>query len=291
MAELPGAAEMGETPKKPKAPWPRRLAWFCVRLCIYYVVIVAVLLALENFLVYPATSAAADWQQPFGHTAEDVELHSADGTRLHAWWCPYPDAKNIILFAHGNGGNLSHRTWGIQQLQQVLGASVLIFDYPGYGKSEGRPSEAGCYAAADAAYDWLVSTQKVPAERILLYGESLGGGVMVDLASRRPHRALILDRTFSSLPDVAGSRYFFLPTHLLMRNRYDSVGKIGKCHRPVFSMHGDVDRVIPYRLGRRLFEAANEPKRFHDMPGVDHNDMLPATSLVALRDFLAEQAP
>jgi fermentation-respiration switch protein FrsA (DUF1100 family) len=282
---------MTTAPAKSKAPWPRRLAWLSVRVAFYYLLIVAVLLFLENTLVYPATSAASDWQQPWGHPAEDIELQSADGTRLHAWWCPSSQSKDVLLFAHGNGGNLSHRTWAIDQLRRALGVSVLIFDYPGYGKSEGKPSEQGCYAAADAVYDWLTTVQKVPPARILLYGESLGGGVMVDLASRRPHRALILDRTFTSLPDVAASVYFFLPVHLLMRNRYDSLSKIGRCHRPVFVMHGDVDRIIPFRLGQQLFEAANEPKCFFAMPGVDHNNLLPQSAFLALKDFLTEKAP
>jgi fermentation-respiration switch protein FrsA (DUF1100 family) len=258
---------------------------------VYYLVIVIVLSLLENFMVYPATPASVHWQAPVAAQTTDVELRSADGTRLHAWWCPHSDGKDALLFAHGNGGNLSHRGWLVDAIRQALGVSVLIFDYPGYGKSEGRPSEQGCYAAADAAYDWLTTVQKIPPERILLYGESLGGGVLVDLASRRPHRALILDRTFTSLPDVAASRFFFLPTHLLMRNRFDSLSKIDRCRRPVFAMHGDADSIIPYRLGRRLFEAAHEPKRFFPMPGADHNDPLPAAALHALKDFLAEKAP
>jgi fermentation-respiration switch protein FrsA (DUF1100 family) len=265
--------------------------WFLVRLGFYYFLIVAVMLLLENYLVYPATSAAVDWQQPIPAQTIDVELHSADGTRLHAWWCPFHDSKDAVLLAHGNGGNLSHRGWLVDQIQNVLRVSVLIFDYPGYGKSEGRPSEQGCYAAADAAYDWLTTTQKISPERIILYGESLGGGVMVELASRRPHRALVLERTFSSLPDVAAAHYFFLPAHLLMHNRFDSVSRIGQCHRPLFVMHGDVDRVIPCRLCQRLFEAANEPKRFFPMPGVDHNHPLPSAALESVDQFLAETAP
>jgi fermentation-respiration switch protein FrsA (DUF1100 family) len=282
---------MTTAPAIPKRSWRNWLGWLLRRVVIYYVVIVAVLLLLENFLVYPATPASVDWQAPVSSPTNDVEFHSSDGTRLHAWWCPHPDTKDALLFAHGNGGNLSHRGWLVEEIKQTLGVSVLIFDYPGYGKSEGRSSEQGCYAAADAAYDWLTSVQRVPPERILLYGESLGGGVMVDVASRRPHRALILDRTFSSLPDVASSRLFIVPTRLIMRNRYDNVSKIDKCHRPVFAMHGDADSIIPYRLGERLFQAANEPKRFFPMPGVDHNHPLPVSALLALKEFLTEQAP
>src|SRR5262249_35229595 len=133
----------------------------------------------------------------------DVEIQAADGTRLHAWWRPVKGAATAVLFCHGNYGNASHYDGVLDNLAEGLGASALAIDYPGYGRSEGSPSEPGCYAAADAACDWLNAMQQVPSERVVFYGESLGGGVVVDLAGRRPHRALVLVKTFTSLPDVA----------------------------------------------------------------------------------------
>jgi fermentation-respiration switch protein FrsA (DUF1100 family) len=169
-----------------------------------------------------------------------------------------------------------------------LGISVLIFDYPGYGRSDGTPTEAGCYAAADAAYHWLTQTMKVPPEQLLLYGGSLGGGVAVDLASRHPHRALILVKTFTSIPDVAQSVYPWLPARWLVHNRFDNLEKIGRCPRPLFVAHGTADRLIPFAHGQRLFEAAAEPKRFLRMAEIDHNDGLSGDFFPALRVFLDE---
>jgi fermentation-respiration switch protein FrsA (DUF1100 family) len=252
-----------------------------------YLGVIVVLMALENWLVYHPIQASQEWQAPPNDRVRDLDLLSADGTRIHAWWCPVEGAKGAILYCHGNAGNLSHRAGSITALQQVLHESVLIFDYPGYGKSGGRPSEAGCYAAADAAYDWLMEKQKILPKDILLYGGSLGGGVAVDLASRKPHRALILLKTFTSTPDVARKMYPWLPVRWLMRNRFDNLGKIHLCKQPVFIGHGTTDRVVPFEQGQRLFAAANEPKGFFPMPGVDHNDPVTGDFFIALRKFLA----
>jgi hypothetical protein len=247
-----------------------------------------VLLALENFLLYPATTAARHWQPPPDPRIRDVELQSADGTRIHAWWYPCEGATGAVLYCHGNAGNLSHRGLALQQWQRELGESVLIFDYPGYGKSGGSPSEAGCYAAADAAYDWLTQEQKVPPERLLLFGKSLGAGVAVDLASRRPHRALVIVKAFTSAPDVGQGIYPFLPVRWLMRNRFDNLAKIGNCPRPIFVAHGTTDELIPFAHGERLFAAAPEPKCFLAMPGCCHNDPFTSEFWPRLRQFLAQ---
>src|SRR5262249_20051937 len=159
------------------------------------------------------------------------------------------------------GGNLSHRGALMAALRSHLGRSVLAYDYPGYGKSDGEPTEPGCYAAGEAAYRWLTDERKVPANRILLLGESLGGGVAVELASRFDHEALVLVFSFTSLPAAARCHYPWLPCGLLMSNRYDNLSKIGRCHRPVFITHGTADEIVPFRQGEELFAAANEPKR------------------------------
>jgi fermentation-respiration switch protein FrsA (DUF1100 family) len=244
-------------------------------------------MALENRLVYHPTPASQDWQLP-PMPVEDVHLKLPDGTPIHAWWCPRPGATGALLYCHGNAGNLSHRGHAIQALQQLLDQPVLIFDYPGYGKSGGRPSEQGCYAAADAAYAWLTQAAKIPADRVLLYGSSLGGGVAIDLASRRPHRALVVEKTFTSMPDVGQRLYPWLPVRWLLRNRFDSLAKIGKCRQPVFVGHGTTDDLVPFVLGERLFAAANPPKQFFRMEACGHNDPLPREFFDALRRFLAE---
>jgi uncharacterized protein len=176
----------------------------------------------------------------------------------------------------------------MEELRRELGVPVILVDYPGYGRSGGSPSEAGCYAAADAAYDWLTKEQKVAPDKLLIYGASLGGGVATDLASRREHGALILDKTFTSLPDVGQALFPWLPVRLLMRNRFDSLTKITRCKRPVFVAHGTADQVIPFAHGERLYAAANEPKRFFAMTGVGHTEDFDPRFFEELKGFLRE---
>jgi fermentation-respiration switch protein FrsA (DUF1100 family) len=252
-----------------------------------YVGVNIVLMALENRLIYRPTLAHEDWVPAPFSPVEDINLTLADGTNIHGWWCPEEGAEGVLLFCHGNAGNLSHRGTGIREVQKRLGQSVLIFDYPGYGRSAGRPTEQGCYAAADAAYDWLTQTKGIRADQILLYGGSLGGAVAIDLASRKPHRALVVDKTFTSMPDVAQSLYPWLPVRWLMRNRFDNLAKIRLCRQPVFIAHGTTDDLVPFVHGKRLFAAANEPKVFLCLEGCGHNDPLPGEFFESLRGFLA----
>jgi fermentation-respiration switch protein FrsA (DUF1100 family) len=282
-------AAVSSSPDRKAQPrtWRRRILRWVLRLALVYVGVLLVMLVLENWLLYPRTSAAEYWDPPPDSRIRDVELWSADGNRIHAWWYPCDGATGAVLYCHGNAGNLSMRGTAVKQWLREMNESVLIFDYPGYGKSTGSPGEAGCYAAADAAYDWLTHEQQIPPERILLFGKSLGGGVAADLASRRPHRALVLAKTFTSIPDVGQGLYPFLPVRLLMRNRFDTLAKLGKCHQPVFIAHGTADSLIPFAHAERLYAAANEPKGFLAMPGVGHNDAFPAEFWAALREFLA----
>jgi fermentation-respiration switch protein FrsA (DUF1100 family) len=268
--------------------WKRRLVRVVVVLLCCYAGVIIVLMALENSLVYHPTPASLDWQPAPDAQVQDVELRTADGTRIHAWWLPREGARGAVLYCHGNAGNLSHRGGAVVGLNKVLQESVLIFDYPGYGRSAGKPSEAGCYAAADAAYDWLVDKQHIAPRDIILYGGSLGGGVAVDLASRKPHRALLLLKTFTSMPDVGQKLYPWLPVRWLMRNRFNSREKIARCRQPVFIANGTADRLVPYALGQRLFAAANEPKQFYCLEGADHNDPIPPELLAAFQRFLTQ---
>jgi fermentation-respiration switch protein FrsA (DUF1100 family) len=274
--------------------WPFRLTRLLAVLALAYIGVIVVLMLLENRLLFHPLRASVSWEEPPNERVQDVELQTASGVRIHAWWCPpakWEPSQGAMLYCHGNAGNLSHRAGPIAQWQRELREAVLIFDYPGYGRSEGWPSEAGCYAAADAAFDWLTQVKKVRPEDLLLYGGSLGGGVAVDLASRRPHRALILVKTFTSIPDAARSLYPWVPTHWLMRNRFDNLRKIPHCIRPIFIAHGTADLLVPFTLGERLFEAAHEPKYFLPMPGIGHNEGFSAEFFPRLRQFLTENAP
>jgi fermentation-respiration switch protein FrsA (DUF1100 family) len=222
--------------------------------------------------------------------AYPFDLAAADGTPVRAWWCPHPGGRGVVLYCHGNAGDLNDRIDPVSKVLTELGQSVLVFDYPGFGLSGGRPSEPGCFAAADAAYDWLVGRGVRPAE-ITLVGVSLGGGVAVDLAARRPVRALVLVKTFTSLPDVAAHLLLGLPVRRLMVNRFDSLSKIGRCATPVFVTAGTTDRLVSYRQGERLYAAAGDPKQFYPLPGSAHNDPLTPDFFAALRAFLSVAAP
>jgi fermentation-respiration switch protein FrsA (DUF1100 family) len=244
---------------------------------------------LENYLIFHPLRAADDWEAPPPNAdVHDVFLTTATGVRIHGWWCPRPQSAGAVLYFHGNAGNLSHRGHSVQQWLQQFGESVLIVDYPGYGKSEGKPSEAGCYASGDASYDWLLKQQKVNPDGITIYGGSLGGGVAVALAQRRPHRLLVLRSTFTSIPDMAQKIYPWFPVRWFVYTQFDNLGKIGACSGPVFIAHGDCDRIVPYAQGQRLFAAANEPKHFFCLTGCDHNDSVPPDFFAELRRFVAK---
>ena len=276
-------------PARPDRPrvWRRRILRGTIALGFVYCAVVGVLLLLEDHLVYLAAPASVSWSAPKKLKVEDVELRSADGTLIHAWWCPKPGARGAVLYCHGQAGNLSHRAGLIERLQKF--GNVLIFDYPGFGRSGGRPTEAGCYAAADAAYGWLVEERKIAPGDILLVGKSLGGGIATDLATRRPHRALVLCMTFTDLPAVAQHLIPFVPARLVMRTHFDNLAKISRCRGPVFITHGTADRKIPLEQSQRLFEAAPSPKRFFAMEGVGHGfPFFSDECLEAIEGFLRE---
>ncbi len=247
---------------------------------------------LERNLVFRPRSAAESWKPPINSATQNIALRSADGTHLHAWWLPGHDrAAGAFLIAHGNGGNLSTRGHLAADLRRATGAGILLFDYPGYGKSEGKPTEEGCYAAGEAAFAWLTEHEGFPANRIVLLGESLGGGTAVELATRHDHRALVLIFTFTSLPAVAKTHFPFLPSNQMMRTRFDNLKKIGRCLRPVFIAHGPLDRVVPFSHGLALFNAANSPKEFLQMEGLGHTLPRDEVFCAPLARFLNEQAP
>jgi fermentation-respiration switch protein FrsA (DUF1100 family) len=249
------------------------------------------LLLLENYLVYHPVKAGSEWLPPLNAHVQDVDLLSSDGTKLHAWWFPHDDDEGTVLYCHGNAGNLSHRREMFMAWHQQMKMSVLIFDYPGYGKSDGNPSEAGCYEAGEAAYQWLTKSAGVAPESILLYGGSLGGGVAVDLASRHPCRALVLVAAFTSVPDLAQKLYPWLPARWLVRHRFDNLEKIARSAYPVFIAHGDRDSLIPISQSERLYAAANEPKRFFVLEGHEHHEGPDPAFFAALRQFLESTGP
>jgi fermentation-respiration switch protein FrsA (DUF1100 family) len=239
----------------------------------------------RSLLFFPSRYPDGDWQ-PQGLAFEDAWFTASDGVRLHGWFVPCERPRAVLLFAHGNGGNLSHRADTLGTLHDRLHVAAMIFDYRGYGRSEGTPEAAGILLDGRAARRWLAERAGAKESEIVLMGESLGGAVVVDMAAADGARGLVLDSTFSSLPDVAGFHYPWLPVAALTKTRLDSAAAIAKYHGPLLMFHGDKDQIIPIKFGRKLFDAANEPKRFVAMPGHDHNDARPALFFAELDKFL-----
>ncbi len=251
--------------------WKRVRRLVLVFLCAYLVVVGVAMFFEDSLIYFPLPYPVGDWQ-PEGLAFEDARFQALDSTRLHGWYVPHENPLAVILFCHGNGGNITHRIDKLRTLNRVVGASVLVFDYRGYGRSEGRPNEKGVLMDARAARAWLAKRAGIPETEIVVAGESLGGAVAVDLAARDGARALILESTFTSLPEMAAYHYPWLPVKLLLRTRFDSLKRISAYHGPLLQSHGDADSIVPYEFGHRLFQAANSPKEFYTLAEADHND-------------------
>ena len=233
----------------------------------------------------PSVYPEGDWT-PHGLDYEDAFFQAQDRTHLHGWFLPHAQSQAVILFAHGNAGNLSHRRAMLEELRDRHQVSIMIFDYRGYGRSEGKPDEAGLLQDARAARQWLSKRTGLPEADIVLAGRSLGGGVAVDLAAKDGARGLILMNTFNSLVDVAEHHVSWISPNKVMQNRFDSISKIGDYHGSLLQVHGDRDKVIPLEYAMELFGAANSPKRFVIAPGGGHNDPLTEEFHQALEAFL-----
>lgn len=206
---------------------------------------------------------------------DDVYFEAADGVRLNGWHFPGPAgserSRMAVLICHGNAGNISHRL-DLYELLHGLGLSVFAFDYRGYGNSEGRPSEEGTYLDARAAHEWLCA-KGYGATNILVLGESLGGAIATELALTVPVGGIILQSTFTSIPDIGAELFPWLPVKLLATIRYDTVSKLPRIRVPVLVMHSRDDGIVGFRHAERNFAVANEPKMLWEIDG-DHNDSL-----------------
>ncbi|MCX5796829.1 MAG: alpha/beta hydrolase [Elusimicrobia bacterium] len=216
----------------------------------------------RDFTVIPRT---------FGLSHEEVALRAEDGVALHGWFLPAAGGplaaqRLVLLYCHGNAGNVSSRV-PKADLFHRLGLSVLLFDYRGYGKSAGSPSEQGTYRDAEAAWRWLTQAKRYPPDRLVIYGESLGNGIALETALRHPPKALILESAFTSIVDMGREVFPWLPVRLMVTMRYDNLAKIPRIQCPVLVMHSRQDRVVPFRMGQALFAAAPQPKEFLEMTG------------------------
>ncbi|MBW1992040.1 MAG: alpha/beta hydrolase [Deltaproteobacteria bacterium] len=212
---------------------------------------------------------------------EEVFFPAEDGVKLHGWWVPREGSPTLLWF-HGNAGNISHRLDNLKLLWELTGVQVFIFDYREYGRSEGRISREGTFKDALAAYRYVTESRGLPGEELVLFGRSLGTALATDLAIRYPCRALILESPFTNSKEMAR---LYAPFFFDWRPRvpYDNLGKIGQVRAPVMVVHGTQDEIIPVDMGRRVFEAAPEPKELYLIPGAHHND----TYMVAGREYFA----
>jgi len=240
----------------------------------------------EMLLFFPAKYPEGDWE-PAGLDFEDVWFESADGTKLHGWYCPATEPLAVILFAHGNGGHLAHRAEVLKFLQTELNVSVMMFDYRGYGRSEGVPTVKGILQDARAAAQALAEQASVAEEELVLMGRSLGGAVMIDLATEIEPSGLIVECTFPSLKAVASIHYRRL-SWLVPADKLNSAKRICEYKGPFLQSHGTLDLIIPFELGQALFEAANEPKQFVTISNGNHNTPQSMEYYETLTEFLTD---
>jgi hypothetical protein len=243
-----------------------------------YVIICAYLYFFQNRLLFYPTHDIALTPDQAGMVFEDQFFELTNGDKIHGWFIPGDSDKPTVLFLHGNGGNVGHRIEHLQFLHS-LGVSTLIIDYRGYGRSTGVPTEQHMYDDAEIAYRWLVESKGIPTRRIFLFGESIGGAVAIDLATRVACAGLIIESSFTSLSQIAHHAFPFAPTGLLLRSDFNCIDKLSKISCPILISHSPDDDIIPFQFGERLFEAAKPPKKFVKLSG-GHND----------RNYLADPA-
>jgi fermentation-respiration switch protein FrsA (DUF1100 family) len=224
----------------------------------------------QDGMVYAPEKAITHNPRNIGLEYEEVVVRTKDGLLISGWYIPAKNEKAVILFCHGNAGNISNRLDSVR-IFNSLSLSVLIFDYRGYGKSEGRPSEEGTYLDAEAAWDHLVTVKKIPPGRIIAYGRSLGGAVAAEIAARRSPAALIIESGFTSATDLGQKIYPWLPVKLVSKFHYATIDKIGNIRCPKLIIHSRKDDIVPFEHGRMLYEKASLPKEFLEIRG-SHND-------------------
>jgi fermentation-respiration switch protein FrsA (DUF1100 family) len=226
---------------------------------------------IENFFVFFPQSHLDQKPEDLHLKYKEVFFDTEDGRKLHGWLFPLPEKSPLILFFHGNAGNISHRLDNVRLLLNQ-GLSVFIFDYRGYGKSTGRPSEKGLYRDGIAAYDHLVREEHITSENIVLFGRSLGAAVAVDIALKREVKALILESAFTSTKDMAKTMFLFGLLAPVLPPNYNNLKKIVRIDVPKLIIHGTEDNIVPYSMGEKLFDASKAPKIFFPIEEAGHND-------------------
>ena len=235
-----------------------------------YLAITAALYFRQASYLYSPSSTLTSTPADHGYAYDELTIHTADNVKLHGWFVPFKQASQVILFFHGNTGNISD---GIETIRiaQELGYNIMLFDYRGYGRSQGHISEAGTYQDAAAAWQHLRQHYHYAEEDIVILGRSLGAAIATQLASQHKPKALIIESTFTSFPDIASQRYSLFPVRLIARFNYNTLENIRQIKSPLLIAHSHDDEVIPYVHGKQLFEAANNvpqnAKTFMDIKG------------------------
>jgi len=237
--------------------------------CAYVLFILLVLLFQGRFMFYPVRSIE-DTPRDVLLDYDDVHFATADGVKLHGWFVPARNGRGVVLFCHGNAGNISHRLMSIQVFHQ-LGLSTFIFDYRGYGRSEGKPSEQGMYADSEAAWRYLVDVRGVEPGRIVVFGRSLGGAIATRLAAIKTPAGLIAESTFTSMGDLAADLYPVFPMRWLIRAKFPTADYIRRVRCPILLVHGRDDKLISSTHSEVLLQAAPEGAQLLELKG-GHND-------------------
>jgi fermentation-respiration switch protein FrsA (DUF1100 family) len=246
-----------------------------------YIVIILVLILLylltcfflcvfQDKIIYIPSKEIFRTPSDEGMEYEDIDLYTSDGVCINAWHIPNDQRKETVLFCHGNGGSMSHRIDTIKLIND-LGFSVFIFDYRGYGISEGTPSEKGTYLDSEAALKYLLEDKKISEERIIIWGRSLGGPIAANLAKEQKFFACVLESTFTSIKDMAKLRFKIFPSALLAKYRYSTIDYVKDIDIPLLIVHSPEDDIIPFWMGEKIFKEAEEPKEFLELKG-DHNN-------------------
>lgn len=243
---------------------------FLGSLFLIYITIAGTVYLSQRGMIFSPTREVTETPAYIRLKFEEIVLKTKDNIGISAWYIPAQEERAVVLFCHGNAGNNSHRLDSIR-LFHDLNLSILIFDYRGYGKSEGSPEEEGTYLDAEAALDYLVNSRHVHPEKIVVFGRSLGGAVAAEIALRHKVGALIIESGFTSVPAIGREYYPFLPVKLLSRYSYATIDKVNKINAPKLFIHSPNDEIIPFQHGKSLYEKASPPKEFLEISG-DHNN-------------------
>ena len=226
----------------------------------------------QLFIYQPSAWTERNWSEISGLPLEDVWIQVEQGVRIFAWYVDAGPNHPVMLWCHGNAGNISHRLENLWELYR-RGVSVLLFDYRGYGKSSGEPSESGFYADALASYDHLIMRQGVRSEQLVVFGRSIGAAVAGEVAKQRGAAGLILEGAFPTIQSMADQHYFGLPAGWFVDAEFNLRGKLPSIQMPLLSIHGDRDSIVPIQLGKEVYEAARHPKAWYSVLGAGHNDV------------------